>query len=350
LSTFKNVYWFNTLLILVLILSACSKIKSSNVQNSTIGLPTKTVDKSHSSPSSAVEKSQKIRFITMADSRGDNNGISETAIRGIMSQIKKISPQPQFIFLPGDLINSPKSSKDAENYYKYFKKTITDYYNIDIFYPGLGNHEVSNGINGEIAFKSVFNEFKATFLNGYNNTVYCFSKGNSKFFMLNSDHFGQVGVIDDTQLDWLRKNIDPNYIHNLYFFHEPAFPTGPHLSSSLDINPNQRNKLWSVIDQSNGPMVFCGHEHLYTRRHINSVFNTTTNGIEYKYTKNIFQITAGSFGVSLNGEYKDKQNVDVAPIAQYHFLVVDIDGDKISGTAINIDGKVIDKFEQTSQP
>jgi hypothetical protein len=150
--------------------------------------------------------------------------------------------------------------------------------------------------------------------------------------------------MSDIQLSWIRKNINSNSKHNFFFVHEPAFPTGPHIGSSLDAYPLQRDKLWQVIDGSNSPLVFCGHEHFYTRRHINSDFNESIQGADFKFTKNIYQVTVGSCGAPLYKDYRSKKNVDVPPISQYHFSVVDIIDNVVKTTVINIDGKIIDLF------
>jgi hypothetical protein len=280
----------------------------------------------------------------MADSRGSDNGVNSSIVNKIMTEIKQLSPQPEFAIMPGDLVDGAISYDMVKSQLEFFKKIVTKYYPEEFFYPGVGNHEVSYGVNGEQALGEVFKKYKATFLKGYNRSVYYIDKGNSRFFMLNSDHPGEISTISQTQLNWVRQNISSRCKHYLYFFHEPAYPTGPHIGSSLDIHPLQRDKLWQLIDKSISPMVFCGHEHYYTRRHINADFNESIQGMAFKYTKNVYQVTVGSFGASLYTGFTSRKDVDVPPISQYHFAVVDIYDDKIKTTIINVDGKVIDSF------
>ena len=97
---------------------------------------------------------------------------------------------------------------------------------------------------------------------------------------------------------------------------------------------------------SENPMVFCGHEHNYTRRHINSDFNETINGQAFKFNKLVYQVTTGTFGAPLYKGYTDKKNVDVPPIPEYHFAIVDVNESKVKVTVYNLDGKIIDHFEQ----
>lgn len=290
---------------------------------------------------------KELRFVVMADSRGSDNGVNSSTVKKTLERIKKLSPQPEFAVMPGDLVDGAKDLNGVKSQLEYFKKIATAYYPISFFYPGIGNHEVNvSGLGGEKAFAGAFKEFQAVFLKDFNRTAYFFDKGDARFFMLNSNHPGEAHTIGDSQLAWLRENIDKSKRYNFYFLHEPAYPTGTHVGSSLDANPYKRDRLWEVIDGSNSPMVFCGHEHNYTRRHISSHFNEKVNGVDFKFAKSVFQVTAGSFGAPLYKGYTSKKDVDVPPILQYHFVVVDINKDRIKATVYTLDGIVIDGFEQ----
>ena len=126
----------------------------------------------------------------------------------------------------------------------------------------------------------------------------------------------------------------------------PAYPTGDHIGSSLDVNRLQRDRLWQIIDASENPIVFCGHEHNYSRRHIDSDFNEVIKGQSFSYNKVVYQITAGTFGGPPSWTYGDARDVDVPPIPEYGYTVVDINESKIHVTAYNLEGKIIDDFEQ----
>jgi hypothetical protein len=292
------------------------------------------------------EASPTLRFVVMADSRGSNAGLNERTIKQTMEQIKKLSPQPSFAVMPGDLVGGSKASSEVKSQLIRFKDIVTKYYPIEFYYPGFGNHEAITGAGGEVAFKDVFSEFKANFLEGYNRTVYYFDSGDNRFYMLNSNHPKEGHLISDAQLNWLRKSIDSTKKHNFFFFHEPAYPTGAHIGSSLDANPLQRNTLWQAIDSCTGAMVFCGHEHNYTRRHIDSSFNSTFRGKEFKFSNKVYQVTTGTFGAPFYSDYKSTKNVDIPPITQYHFAVVDVSVDKTQVNVFNLDGKLLDSFQQ----
>jgi len=297
------------------------------------------------SETAPADSTKTVRLVVMADSRGDNRGVNTRVVKAIMEKIKKLSPQPLFAVMPGDLVDGAQSYPEVKRQLEFFKKTMTGYYPPEFYYPGLGNHEVMHKSGGEKAFGEVFTEFKATFLEGYNRTVYYFDCGNTRFFMLNSDFPGETHRIAEKQLKWVRDNLDSSRKHTLFFVHEPPFPTGSGIGSSLDANRLLRDRLWDLVDQAEGPMVFCGHEHYYTRRHIDAAFNEKVNGTEFKYEKTVYQVTAGSFGAPLYKQYASKRNVDVPPVSKYHFAVVDI-GEQIAVTVYDLDGKVIDRFRQ----
>ncbi|MFB3895484.1 MAG: metallophosphoesterase [bacterium] len=300
--------------------------------------------------------SAKFRFAVMADSRkGKEEPVNIEDLQKVLAQMKKVNPQPAFVLFPGDLVGGADTSYSVmTNQFTIWKNAVTAYYPITFFYPGVGNHETANANPkslAEKAFADVFAEFKVTEeLPGYNRTVYYLDYDNSRFFMLNSNHTGENHIIDSTQRNWLLRHLNQKP-QNFVFLHEPAYPFGPHIGSSLDANTTERDAFWKIVDSARVSVVFVGHEHFYARRHINSVFNP-----EYKNT--IYQVVAGSCGAPLYTAIagnlvskldRDKKflrtaNVDVKPIAVYHFAMVDVDGAKVTTTVYNVKGKIIDTF------
>lgn len=326
----KKISFVLSMVLLIIVFAGCSPTNNSGKNN-----------KNNQADSSNI-----FRFAVMADCRGDDGGINSATIAKTLEEIKKISPQPSFAVIPGDLVLGADSLSEEKAQLQYFKNTVTKFYPAEFFYPGFGNHEGTAGLKGEQAFEEVFPEIKANFLDGYHHTVYYFDKANTRFYMLNSDHPGENHMISDTQLNWIKTNSDAGKANEIYFFHEPAYPTGAHLGSSLDSNKLQRDKLWQVVDSSSNPIVFCGHEHNYSRRHINSDFDETVSGQTFRFEKSVSQITVGTFGAPVYSQYKDKKNVDVPPIPKYHYAIVDINQSKIHVTVYDLDGNIIDQFDK----
>jgi hypothetical protein len=295
----------------------------------------------------ANNEQENFRFVVAGDSRGGTNGVDVDVVNKIMESVKKLSPQPKFMLILGDLVNSTASNDDMKKQIEYFKTVITEYYPIDFFYPGMGNHEMANNVEGHIAFSEVFTEFKANFLKDYMRTVYYFDYGETRFFMLDSNYWEEQHIISDAQLEWLKSNLlaEPG-ARNMFFVHEPPYPTGSHVGSSLDVNPFQRDKLWQIVDSARSPMLFCAHEHTYSRRHINSDFNETISDMSFNFTKIVYQVTTGGFGPPTNNTYLDTKDVDVPPLAEYNYAVVDIDKNGIRVRAYTPEGDLIDDFSQ----
>ena len=280
------------------------------------------------------------RFVVMADSRGSTNGVNVAELQTIMSRITTLNPQPQFIIFPGDMINgSSNAYATVSSQLQTWKNTVTAYKPASFFYPGVGNHETNNGAAyaAETAFNDLFPEFAVLDpLAGYNKTVYSFDYDNSRFIMLNSNHVGSGynHKIDITQQIWLQSKLTGK-THYFIFFHEPAYPTGGHIGSSLDTFPTERDAFWQILDNANVTLVFVGHEHYYSRRHVDSSVNTT-------YHNYIYQVTTGTCGAPIYTN--TNPSVDVPPIPQYHFAVVDVSGDNVSVTVYQDNGTLLDPF------
>jgi hypothetical protein len=292
-----------------------------------------------------VDTTMKVfRIVVLADSRGGDHGINSVIVRKTLAKVKELDPQPLFAFIPGDLVNGSKNIDNLRDQFQFFKKTIAGFYPIEFYHVGLGNHEVMHNKGGEKLFAQTFIELKENFLCGYNNTVYFFDYGNTRFFMLNNDHPGEEHIIADRQMNWIRKNLNPVQAHYVFFMHEPSYPVGYNLGNSMDVDAFLRSRFWDMVDSLNSAIVFNGHEHFYSRRHIDRDYNETINGRKFEYEKEVFQVTVGGFGGPLAPNFIDKPGVDVPPIGEYHFAVVDINGHGIEVTVFNLDGKQLDHF------
>ncbi|MWC29647.1 DNRLRE domain-containing protein [Paenibacillus sp. MMS18-CY102] len=287
-------------------------------------------------PASAATTS--FRFVVLGDSRGSTDGINETTMRSLLSQIKALPVQPSFVVFTGDQV---QGGSDVETELTDWKNIVDDYYPTNQVYPALGNHE-----HDETVFSNVFNYLPSNQLAGYQRSAYYYDYGNARFFVLNSDRTDANGkyVINSAQRTWLQSNLQNNgKTHNFITFHVPAYPIGAHYGSSLDANPAERDAFWSVVDSNNVTAVLVGHEHNYNRRKIDSSFNA--NG--YSFTHNIQQVTLGGAGAPLSSTKTDAKGVQVGPVTSYHYMVVDVADETATFTVYDINGNVIDSFSET---
>ncbi|NCO65208.1 MAG: metallophosphoesterase [Candidatus Aquicultor secundus] len=274
------------------------------------------------------------RFVVMADSRGSTKGVNESVLRTIMGKVKKLSPQPKFVFFTGDMVGGgPTVARQLD----FWKSVMDDYYPLKAIYPAIGNHE-----GKEPVFSKAFTYLPNEMVTGYGHTVYWINYGNADFFVLNSNRSHEVTAAERNWLDKALKNSAKNL--HFVFVHEPAYPTGSHLGSSLDANKLSRDKLWTIFDARGVTLVFVGHEHNYARRHIDSAMNETIKGTRFGFKRKIYQVTSGSVGAPPTSTYKSKTGVDVPPKAVYNYSVVDVSGGKVSVRVFDSKNKCIDKF------
>ncbi len=295
--------------------------------------------------SESLVSDEKVRFVVLADSRGLDHGVNSEIVRKILGEVKQLSPQPEFAIMPGDLTDGSKTYEGVKSQLSYFKELITEYYPIEFYYPGIGNHEMRAGKNGEKAFLETFSEFDAQFLKGYHRTGYYFDVGDARLFMLNSDHTGELHKITGKQLDWVKANIDSKKSRNFFFLHEPPYPTGAEEGNSLDKHREARDIFWKFADTTTGAIVFCGHEHNYSRRLIDKSFNEKIGKKSYRFSNQVYQIISGGFGAPLYPQYTNKKNIVIPPAPRYHFTIVDMDRSGVNIQAVDIDGNIIDTFQ-----
>lgn len=273
------------------------------------------------------------RIVILADSSRHAVAVNTKLLSTLLSHIRKLSPQPKFIFFAGDMVYGGAKVNEQLS---FWKRLVKNYYPVTMLYPVLGSHE-----NNDAAFSNAFPHLPNEQLKGYKRTVYYFDYANTRFIVLNSNRRASncSYAIDAKQRAWLKNTLaNSNKKYNFVFFHVPAFPTGHHYGESLDMSPNDRNALWSIIDHYNVTAVFVGHEHNYCRRLIDKSFNT--NGILMQ--NSIYQITTGGAGSSLNAHITNIKNAIVGPLAVYHYCVLDINDSGVSLQVYDKENNLID--------
>lgn len=286
------------------------------------------------------------RFVVISDTRGSSKSgtIIAEEFSQILNQIKKLKPQPAYIVFPGDLVVGSRKVDQLKSQLESWKCLVSSYYPIERVLPTVGNHEVGSNPkkeDREKAFASVFTEFQPDeWLEGYNRTVYYKDIGTTRLILLNTYHYGEGLQITGAQLEWLKKVACGPQRHTFVAIHAPAYPTGAHLNSSLDLHPEKRDEFWKVIDENNIDVVFTGHEHNYSRTCVDSSFSTK----DTQFKNKINQVVAGSAGAGVTNIYLSEKGVIVPPIPVMHFVVVDIMNGDVIVKAISIEGETIDEF------
>lgn len=276
-----------------------------------------------------------MKFIILSDSKGHQNGINKKILTKLLETTSKLTPDPDFIVLCGDNVAGSSMKEILAEQLQNLRDLIQKYHHEALLIPVIGNHEVNNepvDDRYEGTFSKIYNDMLPdTYLDGYNNTVFYFDYEDTRLIVLNAFHFGEINRIINKQLSWFEKVASEDIKNKIVFVHSPAFPTGAHSGHCLDLYPKDRDAFLKIAQECNVDIIFSGHEHNYSRRKIDG-------------TKAIYQVITGGSGEKLNDKFKDKKGVTTAPIAKYHFILVDVISNGIEVSAISSNGKLLDKF------
>jgi acid phosphatase type 7 len=254
----------------------------------------------------ALEKIQgKFSFIVVGDNRtGDD--IYKKIVSLMMER------KPDFIVNDGDVISKPGDKKQWANFWEMSKPITVPYF------IAVGNHEVHPKVPlSEKVYKEQVD------LPG-NELYYSFTAGNSLCIVLDSNLDGQERKITGEQFKWLEGILaQSGQKHKFVFLHHPLYTDlgkGHHSQDSIDKYPEDRDRLQALFAKYKVDAVFAGHEHYYEKRTVNGILHIITGG--------------GGAPMYDKEEYG----------GFYHFVVVTVDGDKVSAEVVDINGKVRDRF------
>ena len=183
--------------------------------------------------------------------------------------------------------------------YDFFLKQLRLFKNPMI--PVPGNHDEADG--GIERFISIFGP-----------RYYSFSQGNALFIVLDDSNEENI---DPWQLRWFKGELEnsKNFKHTFVFMHVPVYDPRKKMEEqpghSLK-DPGSAREVLDLMKQYSIDMVFAGHIHGY--------FKGNWEGVPYT-------ITGGGGAEML---YSDPEHYF------YHYLQVNIDGDKVSYNTIKI--------------
>ncbi|HWR59262.1 MAG TPA: metallophosphoesterase [Thermodesulfovibrionales bacterium] len=236
---------------------------------------------------------------------GDNRSGDDTYKR-IIGVI--MGRKPDFIVNVGDLITIPGSLSGWKRFWELSAPITVPY-----FFT-VGNHDVGNRKSEEIYREQVD-------LPG-NELYYSFVCGNSLFIVLDSSVIGQERKITGKQFDWLESLLETTEKrHRFVFVHHPLYVDMLSLTRSLAGHPGERNRLRDLLVRHKVGAVFTGHLHLY----------------EKKSVSGLTQIITGGGGAPLL--------TDETSGGFFHFILVTVDGDTVTGKVIDLDGNVREEFD-----
>jgi hypothetical protein len=284
-----------------------------------------------------------LRFVYMADCRGtaDDDLINTTALQAINSQILALSPRPAFVVFGGDQ-SYDAYSQGAYNF-KRFKDAMKSLTGAGIkLYTVLGNHELyREDIEGfsllnQTEFQNEFTDNPGNGPPGYERLVYSFeSPGGDAFFAILDSYYltqddpnpDDHGHVDDIQRTWLVNQLtQTRATHKFLFMHPPYYL----VTESQSTQNTSLTEMWGILDNNRFDIYFCGHDHLYSRKTINSSIAPNpqlTPPLQWK--NQVVQLLNGTCGAPVDTATPtvDRSAWHVFNAADtYYFSVIDING------------------------
>lgn len=259
------------------------------------------------------------KFASIADSRGDTNGVNAAELTKIINKINQ--EHVDLVIFEGDSINGGCDDACLASQLDTWLSVMKG---LDCpWYYSPGNHELSSATAENVLRTKI--DMPAGAPAGYEETVYSFDHENAHFVCLNSNHYGNVHHI---QQAWLDTDLAANHKPHVFVYaHEPAYPAGPHTRSSLDADPAARDTFWRSLARAGVGMYFCGHEHLYARsKH-----------------QGVTQVINGTCGAPINSGYTNT-------IAKYHYVLVNVDGNSVHAEAKDDTGALLDSWDYSAAP
>ncbi len=221
-----------------------------------------------------------------------------------------VEAEPDFVLHTGDLVAMGSISPYWETFFEIERELMAR----APLFPALGNHEVNHS-----------RYFDLFYLPG-NERWYTFDYGNARFVCLQVDGIADFGPGSE-QYTWLEETLAANTQPWLFvYFHIPPY-------SSVQDNSEHyvRQTLTPIFERYGVDVVFNGHRHNYERSEV--------NGVTY--------VVTGGGGAPLHA-IQGREPAQVAFAVAYHFVLLEINGQRLEATVISSKGEVLDEFERSA--
>ncbi|HZS46211.1 MAG TPA: metallophosphoesterase [Blastocatellia bacterium] len=319
-------------------------------------------------PEAASAGITKFSYIVYGDTRGRRDGADiqyehSLVVDSAIATIKRLEHTDypvKFVLQTGDAVLNGQEAQQWNVSFVSLINRITVDGGVPYFLVP-GNHDVTNStdLNNPGRVKGLDNFLKAIGhlippegsprrLSGY--PTYAFGYGN-----LFAIGFDSIVANDEKQFEWIKHQLESldrkRYTNVIVFCHQAAFSSGPH-GGGWHNEPQTttlRTKYMPLFRQYHVSIMFCGHEHLFEHW----VERYQDGGKQYRFD----QILTGAGGAPLyayQGEpdlrdylrQNQAQHVTLEHLVKpgmqpgdnpYHYLVVKVDGNKMSVDVIGVD-------------
>lgn len=263
----------------------------------------------------AMPAPQPWRFVVLGDTR--TSGLKPPAITdAIVAQAT--ATRPEIVLADGDMINALDTPDEVREQWRYWRAAVAPLGAAHTLVTP-GNHDVQTHAWATELLTQAFPELPTNGPPGLERRAYSLDYRGVRFISLDSERFDEPHRLGAAQLDWLEQQLSDNPSrYTIVFSHDPAYPLGPHVGSSLDAYPQERDRLWRLLREHGVTAYIAGHEHLYNRQQIDGVT----------------QIIAGTSGSAIYTGYGGEF---------YHYLVGELGPDGLTLAAYDQDGSERDR-------
>lgn len=309
----------------------------------------------------------KFSFIAYGDTRGRRDGEAvqyehSLIIDSMLEQIKKLNNTDypvRFILQSGDAVWHGKNAKEWNVSFVPLVDRLTVEAGVPYFLAP-GNHDVSSAIavgapERQAGLKNYLDAVAALIppdgsprrLAGY--PTYSFGYGNTFVVGFDADIAG-----DEKQFQWVKEQLEGldrnRYVNIIVFCHQPPFSSGPHGGPTVERQAiDLRHKYMPLFRAHHVKMVLSGHEHLfehwvehYTDASGNHRMDLVVSGGGgapiYAYTgePDLSEYLKANAASKVSLEHLVKPSIEKGE-NPYHYLIVQVDGDKLEMKAIGVD-------------
>lgn len=262
------------------------------------------------------------RFVILGDTRTQGLDPPEVTSQIV---VQAAAAHPAMVLAVGDLINALNTPDEVRQQWQNWRAVVAPLVAVDHGSPWLlptpGNHDVQSGSWAAALFTEAFPELPTNGPAGLERRTYLVDYRGVRFISLDSERLEAMHLLDEAQLTWLETQLrnNPNHAKTIVFSHDPAYPIGPHIGSSLDVYPQVRDRFWALLRQYGVTAYIAGHEHLYNHQVIDGVHQ-------------IIAGTSGSFVYAgSGGEF-------------YHYVVGEVSSTSLTFTVYDQAGQQRDRF------
>jgi predicted phosphodiesterase len=247
-------------------------------------------------------------FVAMGDSRSNPDIFKKILDETVLEN-------PDFIISMGDLV---EGGGKYDEWHRFYFSAAKDVVSSIPLVSTLGDHE-ADGDNGEL-FRYYLRKDEPT-----EKQWFSFDYGNTHFISLDYRH-----ADDQKMIDWFINDITSSGKEwNIVYSHRGVYNFGGHRSA-------WGREIWpELFSKYKVDIVFAGHSHIY-ERFLPVSEEGKDNAVTY--------VTTGGAGAGL---YDITLNKSVLAVAESvnHFVAVNINKNKLTFKAIQMDGTVMDSFE-----